>query len=158
MRYGLGIGSVCAPMVLALMWIMCPVAWPTAKLLDYLLGEDHGTMYKKAGLKTLVQLHKTLGTTTGERLMEDEVTIINSVLDLKEKAVGDIMTPMQDVSAVTGAGERLSRTEGGKSERLLTLSSMLLGLHNEHGHDTRREHDGHNSVSGLFSHPDIHPG
>lgn len=73
---------------------MSPVAWPTAKLLDWLLGEDHGTTYKKAGLKTLVQLHKTLG---GERLMEDEVTIINSVLDLKEKPVGAIMTPMQDV-------------------------------------------------------------
>lgn len=97
-------------MVLGLMWIMCPVAWPTAKLLDYLLGEDHGTMYKKAGLKTLVQLHKTLGTAPGERLMEDEVTIINSVLDLKEKPVGDIMTPMQDVftmSADTILDERM---------------------------------------------------
>lgn len=102
-----------APFVLLLMWIMCPVAWPTAKLLDWLLGEDHGTMYKKAGLKTLVQLHKTLGTTPGERLMEDEVTIINSVLDLKEKPVGDIMTPMQDVfimSADTVLDERMMDT------------------------------------------------
>jgi len=96
-RYGLSIGAYMAPFVLMLMWIMAPVAWPTAKLLDYLLGEDHGTMYKKAGLKTLVQLHKSLGTTPGERLMEDEVTIINSVLDLKDKPVGGIMTPMQDV-------------------------------------------------------------
>ena len=96
-RYGLGIGAFMAPLVLSLMWIMCPVAWPTAKLLDYLLGEDHGTMYKKAGLKTLVTLHKALGPATGERLMEDEVTIINSVLDLKDKPVGSIMTPMQDV-------------------------------------------------------------
>lgn len=97
-------------MVLGLMWIMSPVAWPTAKLLDYLLGADHGTMYKKAGLKTLVQLHKGLGTAAGERLMEDEVTIINSVLDLKEKPVGNIMTPMQDVftmSADTILDERM---------------------------------------------------
>lgn len=86
-----------APAVLALMWIMSPIAWPTAKLLDYLLGEEHGTMYKKAGLKTLVTLHKTLGGGAGEQLMEDEVTIINSVLDLKDKPVGDIMTPMEDV-------------------------------------------------------------
>lgn len=76
---------------------MSPVAWPTAKLLDWLLGADHGTMYKKAGLKTLVSLHQSLGTTPGERLMDDEVTIINSVLDLKDKPVGNIMTPMQDV-------------------------------------------------------------
>ncbi|KAF2482313.1 hypothetical protein BDY17DRAFT_317058 [Neohortaea acidophila] len=112
-RFGLSIGAFMAPFVLILMWVMAPVAWPTAKLLDWLLGEDHGTMYKKAGLKTLVQLHKSLGTTPGERLMEDEVTIINSVLDLKEKPVGDIMTPMQDVfimSADTVLDERMMDT------------------------------------------------
>lgn len=86
-----------APVVLALMYVMAPVAWPTAKLLDYLLGEDHGTTYKKAGLKTLVTLHKTLGTSPDERLNQDEVTIISAVLDLKAKAVGSIMTPMDDV-------------------------------------------------------------
>ena len=82
--------------VLALMYLLSPVAWPTAKLLDKLLGEDHGTTYKKAGLKTLVTLHKTLGS-AGEQLNSDEVTIISAVLDLKEKAIGSIMTPMDDV-------------------------------------------------------------
>ncbi|ORY10949.1 hypothetical protein BCR34DRAFT_484856 [Clohesyomyces aquaticus] len=96
-RYGLPIGAWMAPIVLSLMWIMAPVAWPTAKLLDYLLGEDHGTTYKKAGLKTLVTLHKTLGTSPNDRLNQDEVTIITAVLDLKEKSVGSIMTPMKDV-------------------------------------------------------------
>ena len=96
-RYGLPIGAWMAPVVLALMYIMALVAWPTAKLLDYLLGEDHGTTYKKAGLKTLVTLHKTLGTSPEERLNEDEVTIISAVLDLKAKPVGNIMTPMDDV-------------------------------------------------------------
>ncbi|KAK5123560.1 hypothetical protein LTR85_002598 [Meristemomyces frigidus] len=112
-RYGLAIGAFMAPAVLVLMWVMSPVAWPTAKLLDWLLGEDHGTTYKKAGLKTLVQLHKTLGTTPGERLLEDEVNIIQSVLDLKEKSVSDVMTPMQDVftmSADTVLDERMMDT------------------------------------------------
>ncbi|KAK4892457.1 cell agglutination protein Mam3 [Elasticomyces elasticus] len=112
-KYGLAIGSAMAPIVLALMWIMSPIAWPVAKLLDYLLGEDHGTTYKKAGLKTLVHLHKTLGTTPGERLMEDEVNIIASVLDLKDKRVDSVMTPMQDVftmSAETILDERMMET------------------------------------------------
>ncbi len=112
-RYGLSIGAFMAPFVLVLMWLLGPIAWPTAKLLDWLLGEDHGTSYKRTGLKTLVQLHKTLGTAPGERLMEDEVTIINSVLDLKEKPVGSIMTPMQDVfimSADTVLDERMMDT------------------------------------------------
>ncbi|KAA8644254.1 hypothetical protein EYZ11_005908 [Aspergillus tanneri] len=95
-RYGLPIGAWMAPCVLVLMYIMSPVAWPIAKLLDRLLGEDHGTVYKKAGLKTLVTLHKTLGD-AGEQLNSDEVTIISAVLDLKDKAVGSIMTPMEDV-------------------------------------------------------------
>ena len=85
-----------SPFVLALMYLLAPVAWPTAKLLDYILGQDHGNVYKKAGLKTLVTLHKSLGA-AGEQLNADEVTIISAVLDLKEKAVGDIMTPMDDV-------------------------------------------------------------
>lgn len=107
-RYGLPIGAWMAPGVLALMYVMSPVAWPVAKLLDKLLGEDHGTIYKKDGLKTLVTLHKTLGN-AGEQLTSDEVTIISAVLDLKEKSVGTIMTPMEDVftmSADTVLDER----------------------------------------------------
>jgi metal transporter CNNM len=96
-RYGLPIGAWMAPFVLCLMFLLAPVAWPTAKLLDYLLGQDHGTTYKKAGLKTLVTLHRTLGESPTERLNQDEVTIISAVLDLKEKPVGSIMTPMSDV-------------------------------------------------------------
>jgi metal transporter CNNM len=96
-RFGLPIGAFMAPFVLVLMWLLAPIAWPTAKLLDFLLGEYHGTTYKKAGLKTLVTLHRTIGTSPDERLSKDEVTIISAVLDLKEKPVGSIMTPMEDV-------------------------------------------------------------
>ncbi|KAL9115312.1 MAG: hypothetical protein Q9187_007311 [Circinaria calcarea] len=95
-RYGLPIGAWMSPLVLVLMYILGPVAWPTAKLLDWLLGEEHGTTYKKAGLKTLVTLHKTLGD-AGEQLNADEVTIISAVLDLKDKPIGSIMTPIDDV-------------------------------------------------------------
>jgi metal transporter CNNM len=96
-RFGLPIGAFMASSVVLLMWVLAPIAWPTAKLLDWLLGEDHGTTYKKAGLKTLVTLHRTLGTSPDERLNHDEVTIISAVLDLKAKPVGSIMTPMEDV-------------------------------------------------------------
>lgn len=70
-----------------------PIAWPIAKLLDYLLGESHGTLYKKAELKTFVGLHRQIG---GETLNEDEVTIISSVLELAEKSVSSIMTGLED--------------------------------------------------------------
>jgi metal transporter CNNM len=93
-RYGLSIGAACAPLVWILMIVLSPIAWPTAKLLDWSLGEDHGTTYKKAELKTLVSLHQQLGT---EHLNDDEVTIIRAVLDLNDKTVQDVMTPIQDV-------------------------------------------------------------
>ncbi|KJZ69171.1 hypothetical protein HIM_11441 [Hirsutella minnesotensis 3608] len=95
-RYGLPIGGYMSKPVLVLMYLLGPVAWPTAKLLDWILGEDHGTVYKKSGLKTLVTLHKSLGELS-DRLNQDEVTIITAVLDLKDKPVSEVMTPMDDV-------------------------------------------------------------
>ena len=95
-RYGLPIGSWMTPLVVVLMYVLGLVAWPVAKLLDFLLGKDHGTTYKRAGLKTLVTLHKSMGE-VGEQLNEDEVTIIGAVLELKAKPVGTIMTPIGKV-------------------------------------------------------------
>ncbi|ORZ11017.1 hypothetical protein BCR41DRAFT_381492 [Lobosporangium transversale] len=93
-RHGLAIGSFCSKPMLVLMYIMSPVAYPIAMLLDYWLGVHHGTTYRRTELKTLVSLHQVDG--IGE-LTDDEVTIIASVLDLKEKAVSAVMTPLEDV-------------------------------------------------------------
>ncbi|KAM0241884.1 hypothetical protein ACHAPO_001583 [Fusarium lateritium] len=95
-RFGLPIGGYMSTPVLLLMYITAPISWPIAKLLDWILGEDHGTLYKKSGLKTLVTLHKSLGEIS-ERLNQDEVTIITAVLDLKDKPVAEVMTPISDV-------------------------------------------------------------
>ncbi|KAF9424638.1 hypothetical protein BGZ94_008011 [Podila epigama] len=93
-RYGLAIGSYCAKPMLVFMFIMSPVAYPIAALLDCWLGVHHGTTYRRTELKTLVSLHQMDG--IGE-LTDDEVTIIASVLDLKEKPVSKVMTPLEDV-------------------------------------------------------------
>jgi len=93
-RYGLAIGAYCAKPMLVIMYIMSPVAYPIAMLLDSWLGVHHGTTYRRTELKTLVSLHQVDG--IGE-LTDDEVTIIASVLDLKEKPVSMVMTPLEDV-------------------------------------------------------------
>ncbi|GAA5865179.1 hypothetical protein JCM1840_003934 [Sporobolomyces johnsonii] len=93
-RYGLRIGAVAAPFVLALMYLEYPIAYPIAKLLDRLLGEEQGTLYKKAELKTFVGLHRQFGE---ETLNDDEATIISSVLELNDKSVASIMTPLEDI-------------------------------------------------------------
>ncbi|KAI8054794.1 hypothetical protein BDF21DRAFT_431069 [Thamnidium elegans] len=96
-RHGLAIGAKTAWMVLILMYVMYPIAYPTALLLDFFLGESHGTVYKKAGLKSLVSLHQAVHASDVDALTSDEVTIIGAVLDLKSKPVSFIMTPMSDV-------------------------------------------------------------
>ena len=93
-RYGLTIGAKCAPLVHVAMIVLAPIAYPTAKVLDWCLGEEHGTTYRKAELKTFVQLHQQIGT---ETLNDDEVTIIRAVLDLNDKTLEDVMTPIEDV-------------------------------------------------------------
>lgn len=95
-RYGLSIGSKCTYFVLLLMYAMYPIAYPIAMLLDHVLGEDSGTVYRKGQLKTFVSLHGSLGE-AADRLNEDEVTIIGSVLELNEKPVDQVMTPIDDV-------------------------------------------------------------
>ncbi|KAF7969740.1 hypothetical protein HWV62_26098 [Athelia sp. TMB] len=91
-RYGLSIGAACAPLVLALMYILAPVAWPIAKLLDGILGIDGGHTYKKAELKSFLQFHRT----GEEPLRDDEISILNGVLELNTKTVTEIMTPIGD--------------------------------------------------------------
>ncbi|EIN13166.1 DUF21-domain-containing protein [Punctularia strigosozonata HHB-11173 SS5] len=92
-RYGLSIGAVAAPIVLTMMYLFAPIAWPTAKLLDWALGKDEGTTYKKAELKSFLQFHRQ----GQEPLRDDEISILNGVLELNNKSVEEIMTPMKDV-------------------------------------------------------------
>ncbi|KAG6836069.1 hypothetical protein H0H93_011786 [Arthromyces matolae] len=90
-RYGLAIGAKCAPLVYALMWILAPIAYPIAKLLDWVLGGEEHTTYKKAELKSFLQFHRT----GKEPLRDDEIAILNGVLELNTKNVETIMTPLK---------------------------------------------------------------
>ncbi|KAG2354576.1 hypothetical protein BDR07DRAFT_1305538 [Suillus spraguei] len=92
-RYGLAVGARCAPFVLCLMYLFAPVAYPIAKLLDYVLGQNEGHTYKKAELKSFLQFHRT----GEEPLRDDEISILNGVLELNTKNVETIMTPIKDV-------------------------------------------------------------
>lgn len=70
-----------------------PIAWPTAKFLDWALGANEENTYKKAELKSFLQFHRH----GEEPLRDDEIRILNGVLELNTKNVEEIMTPMEDV-------------------------------------------------------------
>ncbi|XP_022740101.1 DUF21 domain-containing protein At2g14520-like [Durio zibethinus] len=98
-RYGLAIGAKVAPFVQILVWICFPVAYPISKLLDLLLGEGHEALFRRAELKTLVDLHGNEAGKGGE-LTRDETTIIAGALELSEKTAMDAMTPISETFAV----------------------------------------------------------
>jgi metal transporter CNNM len=70
---------------------LAPIAWPVAKLLDYVLGVHGAHTYKKAELKSFLQFHRT----GEEPLRDDEISILNGVLELNTKNVEEIMTPIK---------------------------------------------------------------
>ncbi|KAG8855181.1 hypothetical protein FRB91_002601 [Serendipita sp. 411] len=96
-KYGLSIGAHCAPFVLVLMYIFFPIAWPIAKLLDWVLGAHDEHTYKKAELKTFLQFHRV----GQEPLRDDEISILHGVLSLNEKSAAEIMTPWKDVVTIS---------------------------------------------------------
>ena len=72
-------------------YLIAPIAWPIAKLLDWVLGADEGNTYKKAELKSFLQFHRH----GEEPLRDDEISILNGVLELNTKSVVAIMTPIK---------------------------------------------------------------
>ncbi|KAK7319541.1 hypothetical protein RJT34_04263 [Clitoria ternatea] len=98
-RYGLAIGASVAPFVRVLVWICFPVAFPISKLLDFLLGHRHEALFRRAELKTLVDLHGNEAGKGGE-LTHDETTIIAGALELSEKTASDAMTPISETFTI----------------------------------------------------------
>ncbi|KAJ2080066.1 hypothetical protein H4R24_003337 [Coemansia sp. RSA 988] len=96
-RHGLAIGAFFAYPVRLLQYVLAPLGYPIALLLDHVLGPNHGVIYKKAQLKELVLLSDAAH---GGNLSSDEVTIIRGALELSEKLVSDVMTDLRNVFMV----------------------------------------------------------
>lgn len=88
-RHGLAIGAFFSKPLRLFMNLIWIVAYPIAKLLDYVLGNHTALVYRRAELRELVTLH---GLDAGGTLTKDEVSILRAVLDINEKTVFDIMT------------------------------------------------------------------
>jgi metal transporter CNNM len=76
------------------MYILSPVAYPIALLLDWVVGKQEGLVLRKSRLKTLISLQKSLES--------DEVILVSAALDLKEQWVSSIMTPISHTFMLGG--------------------------------------------------------
>ncbi len=72
-------------------FLVAPVAYPIAKLLDYVLGANEAHTYRKAELKSFLEFHRT----GEEPLRDDEISILSGVLELNSKNVEELMTRME---------------------------------------------------------------
>ncbi|KAG6886863.1 hypothetical protein C0995_003873 [Termitomyces sp. Mi166 len=95
-RHGLYLGAKMATLTKCLILVLGIIAWPVAKLLEWVLGPHHGIIYRRAELKELIALHSSSSPHGGD-LKGDTVTIIGATLDLQEKVVRQAMTPIEDV-------------------------------------------------------------
>ncbi|XP_077977352.1 uncharacterized protein LOC144432921 [Glandiceps talaboti] len=96
-RFGLAIGAILSPLVYFLMVVTFIISWPLSKLLDCLLGNEHGTFFRRAELGVLVDLHTEKTDENEEPLSVDEVLIIKGALDMRNKMVKDAYTPLENV-------------------------------------------------------------
>ncbi|TYJ54300.1 hypothetical protein B9479_005059 [Cryptococcus floricola] len=95
-RYGLAIGSTFAPLVRFLIVLMYPIAKPIGIVLDFVLGAHSDPVtYRKAELKTFVSLG------VEDKLEEDELGLLGSVLEFSGKTVKDIMASQEEKSSGT---------------------------------------------------------
>ncbi|KAF7315277.1 CNNM transmembrane domain-containing protein [Mycena indigotica] len=95
-RHGLYLGAKGAPLTQCLIYALGIISWPVAKLLEFVLGQHHGIIYRRTELKELIAMHSDTKQHGGD-LQVDTVTIIGATLDLQEKTVKDAMTPIEDV-------------------------------------------------------------
>ncbi|KIK57002.1 hypothetical protein GYMLUDRAFT_247276 [Collybiopsis luxurians FD-317 M1] len=61
-------------------------SWPVAELLDWILGENHGIIYRRVELRELIAMHSSASAHGGD-LKTDPVAIIVATPDLQEKIV-----------------------------------------------------------------------
>ncbi|KAF9530096.1 hypothetical protein CPB83DRAFT_851556 [Crepidotus variabilis] len=95
-RHGLYLGAKMAGVTRVLIYTVGILAWPIAKLLEFVLGSHHGIIYRRGELKELIAMHSSQATHGGD-LKNDTVAIIGATLDLQEKVVKQAMTPIEDV-------------------------------------------------------------
>jgi metal transporter CNNM len=82
-----------APFLRFIIIVTYPVARPLQSLLDKLVGPDGSSLHSRQELGLLIAEH----TSSQSEIDNDEVEIIKGALQLSEKTVADIMTPMKRV-------------------------------------------------------------
>ncbi|KAG7487070.1 metal transporter CNNM2 [Solea senegalensis] len=98
-RHGLAVGANTILLTKFFMLLTFPASYPVSKLLDYLLGQEIGTVYNREKLLEMLRV-----TDPYNDLVKEELNIIQGALELRTKTVEDVMTPLRDCFMIPGDG------------------------------------------------------
>ncbi|KAM8828174.1 LOW QUALITY PROTEIN: metal transporter CNNM4 [Spinachia spinachia] len=90
-RHGLAVGANTILVTKFFMFLTFPVSFPVSKLLDVLLGQEIGTVYNREKLVGMLKV-----TEPYNDLVKEEMNMIQGALELRNKTVEDVMTPIGD--------------------------------------------------------------
>ncbi|KAM6972594.1 metal transporter CNNM2 isoform 2-T2 [Aplochiton taeniatus] len=96
-RHGLAVGANTIFLTKFFMLLTFPASYPVSKLLDYLLGQEIGTVYNREKLLEMLRV-----TDPYNDLVKEELNIIQGALELRTKTVEDVMTPIRDCFMIPG--------------------------------------------------------
>ncbi|XP_031418108.1 metal transporter CNNM2 isoform X2 [Clupea harengus] len=98
-RHGLAVGANTILLTKFFMLLTFPASYPVSKLLDYLLGQEIGTVYNREKLLEMLRV-----TDPYNDLVKEELNIIQGALELRTKTVETVMTPLRDCFMIPGDG------------------------------------------------------
>ncbi|XP_030206373.1 metal transporter CNNM2 isoform X2 [Gadus morhua] len=96
-RHGLAVGANTIFLTKFFMLLTFPASYPVSKLLDYLLGQEIGTVYNREKLLEMLRV-----TDPYNDLVKEELNIIQGALELRTKTVEDVQTPLRDCFMIPG--------------------------------------------------------
>ena len=90
-RHGLAVGARTIWITRFFMLITFPISFPISRILDWILGNEIGTVYNKKQLQEMLKVTAEFNDLEG-----DEMNIISGVLNYKSKTVVEVMTKLED--------------------------------------------------------------
>jgi len=102
-RHGLLVGAMAVPIVWMFVIICAPVAFPIAKLLDYVLGREISAPLNREMLLSLININLENAAADAEKaegkgengLTKEDGKLLRGALTFKDRCVGDIMTKVE---------------------------------------------------------------
>lgn len=96
-RFALSLGAKTVWLVRFFMFVLYPVCWPIAWILDRTLGDELPTVYSKRELMKIIEEHEDLEESD---VGAEEERIVKGALTFSDKKVRDVMTPRTEVVAL----------------------------------------------------------